>query len=1408
MSKTLPVNSSLAAEDRGVRVLPIDQFKSVGKLPASVEKAVWELSAADVLICQGANNEPRWQPGERLSHLFESTCARYGTNAAVITDAETVTYAELDRRANQVARHLIAQGVKPGDRVGLMFEKSVETYVAMIAVLKANAAYVPMDPGFPADRVRYIVGDAGLKLIVSMSSLSEKLAEIGAPHVMLDAERDAISARDGSAVTETEVGTSTDQTCYIIYTSGTTGNPKGVLIEQPSICNFVRVAGEQYGYRPGDRVYQGMTIAFDFSVEETWVPLIVGATLVPARRGPSLIGEDLGNFLHERKVTVVACCPTLLSTIERDLPHLRVLLVGGEACPQHLVTRWYREGRTILNSYGPTEATVTCMLTELKPDKPVTIGIPLRTYSIVVLDGETDTVIKRGGLGEICVAGIGLAKGYLNQDELTRAKFIPDFIGIPNNPSGRIYRTGDLGRINDDGEVEYLGRIDTQVKIRGYRIELTEIESVLMEIPGIAQATVSTYEAEPGMPELVAYYALKQDATDLQGREIAQVLRSRLPAYMVPAYFEELDSIPMSVSNKADRKKLPPPQGNRHTSNDNFVAPRSATEHELSTALQATLKLSQVSVEHDFFNDLGANSLLMAQFCSKVRKNPAFAGVSMQDIYLNPTIAKLGDYLDTRALGGAMQQEPVRFHRPSNLSYYGCGALQAAFYAVYGLAFLWLFKEGMTWTNAAAGNIVEHYMRATVFTAAMFFGMSALPIVAKWLLIGKFKEESFPIWSLSYYRFWVVKNLIRSAPMAAFQGRPLLNVYLRLLGAKIGRNAVLEARFLPVATDLFSMGENSVIRKDSTLLGYRAQSNYIYTGPVSIGSNAFIGESSVLDINASMGDRTQLGHASSLQSGQHVPDGKHYHGSPAIETTADYRPIEDVACTSLRRKVWTGLELFALLGVLAPALVVVSSLWYSDMAATAGASASLLSAGVMMALLWSSAAAFFGSLVIGLAAVFFVPRMAQLFLEEGKTYPLFGFHYAMQRIVFTFSNARIFNLLFGDSSFIVPYMRYIGWNLNRVDQTGSNFGTNQRHDNPFMCDIGSGTMVSDGLSMINIHQTASSFSIRKSAIGERNYLGNDIHYPPNGKTGANVLLATKVLVPVDGPVRENVGLLGSPAFEIPRMVDRDREMSEAVDQATRKAAVAKKNVHNLVTMGLYLASRWLFVFATLLVTYLIVSTYETYGILSAFVATNVVFAMSISYFAFIERATLGFGRLKPGIVTIYDREFWGHERHWKLSDSPIVTILGGTPFKNVINRMIGVKVGNKVYDGGSNITERTLTEIGDYATINEGVVLQPHSLEEGVFKSDYIIVGNGCTIGPAAFVHYGTTMGDHSILDADSFLMKGEKLDPCTRWRGNPAKLYQGVDVIDGTETAEPVRAQPEAAAPAPVEVLLAARAA
>ena len=265
----------------------------------------------------------------------------------------------------------------------------------------------------------------------------------------------------------------------------------------------------------------------------------------------------------DRNVTALCCVPTLLATIDQDIPELRFLLVSGEACPQDIVSRWASPGRLMLNAYGPTEATVTATITELKPDMPVTIGKPLPTYSTVVLDTGSDTVLPKGETGELAIAGIGLSAGYVNRPELTDEKFVSDPLLLPNNPSGRLYRTGDLARINDDDDIVYLGRIDEQVKIRGYRVELSEIESVLLEQPGIAQAAVMVREfgtdtGDTGpRKDLVAYIAGFENAESPDLAEIANNLKARLPNYMVPPFVEVLERLPMLPSDKVDRKSLP-----------------------------------------------------------------------------------------------------------------------------------------------------------------------------------------------------------------------------------------------------------------------------------------------------------------------------------------------------------------------------------------------------------------------------------------------------------------------------------------------------------------------------------------------------------------------------------------------------------------------------------------------------------------------------------------------------------------------------------------------------------------------------------------------------------------------------------------------------------------------------------
>lgn len=1333
-----------------------------------------------MLICKGADNSIRWSEGERLDHLFEARCDELdavsgGTHPAVITDKRTYTFRDLDNRANQAARFLIAQGIKSGDKVGLLFDKSVDTYVALLAVLKVNAAYVPFDGGFPNDRISFIMEDAGVKTMLTQSFYQDKVSELDVPAIFLDSASEKIDKLETARLTEREKGKPKDEIAYLIYTSGTTGQPKGVVIEHASICNFVRVAAEIYGYGSDDRVYQGMTIAFDFSVEELWVPLLAGSALVPAKAGASLVGEELADYLLEYKVTGWACVPTLLGTIEKDLPDLRLLIVSGEACPQNLVTRWARKGRKILNAYGPTEATVTCTLTELLPDKPVTIGGPLPTYSIVILDPDKPEVVPEGAMGEIGIAGVGLAQGYLNRPELTAEKFIPDFLDIPNNPSRRIYRSGDLGCINADDEVEFHGRIDTQVKVRGYRIELTEIESALMEFPHIAMAVVDTYEPEPGAVELVAYYALNKGHDDIDHSEIAETLRARMPGYMVPAFIEKLDTIPMTPSNKADRKALPTPRGPRVAAGGGeYVAPENETEEALANALAGIMKVDEISAEANFFHDLGAHSLLMARYCAEVRKIPGMPDVAMRDVYLNPTIKQLAEFVSSagEVLPLAIREEQYRI--PTNLEYYGCGALQLLFYVAYGLLGLWVLLTGFQWTYAAVDQPVELYTRIVVFLIAAYAGFSIFPIAMKWLFIGRWKEESFPIWSLRYFRFWAVKALVSSAPMALFPGGPVYNVYLRLLGAKIGRNVIIGSS-APVCTDLFTLGDNTIIRNKTLLPGYKAEANVLHTGPIHIGARSFAGSGSVLEIDTVMEDDTQLGHSSCLQSGQRIPKGKHFHGTPAQETSADYCAVEPMNCTALRRWLYTIALAIPAFAVLAP--LTIMALYYLFPYAQAFTPMETLNYDAPLSILVALAPGvflicmtlFITLLVLGTLIASLVPKFLNLFLIEGKTYVLFGFHYYVLSIISMVSNSPLYNLLFGDSSYIVHYLKWVGYKLNRVEQTGANFGLDQVHDNPLMCDIGSGTMVSDGLAMINAQASSTSFRLGHVKIGDHNYLGNNILYPTGGKTGANVLLATKVMIPIDGPVRENVGLLGSPPFEIPRVVDRDKGVSEFIDPKTKLNLIAQKNRRNVATMMMYLAVNLLLFFITVLTGYAAILYFPIYGMPLLFAYGLFISLFSILFFTFMEKASLHFGSLEPKEVSMYDAYFWFHERHWKFCGHPLTFLFAGTPFKNIITRMLGVKLGRKVFDDGGNLYDKTLIEIGDYANLNLASVVQCHSLEEGVFKSDYVRISKGCTLACGSFVHYGVTMGDNVVLGPNSFLMKGESLQPNSIWQGNPA---------------------------------------
>lgn len=1342
-----------------------------------------------VLQLPDADHRPRGRPGERLHHLFEARCdalaaAGQARHPAVHGATGLTSYPELDALANRLAHHLHGQGLRPGHRVALLLDRSAWSYAAMLAVLKLHAAYVPLDTSFPPERIAFIVQDAGVSRLLSQASLQPLLAACPVPVTLVDTLGAALAALPASRPEVALTGPPVDELCYVIYTSGSTGVPKGVPIDHAQVVNFVHVAAQTYGYRPDDRVYQGLTLAFDFAVEEIWVPLAVGATLLPNDSGASLLGTDLAGFLAERGATALCCVPTLLATLEEPLPGLRLVIVSGEACPRDLVTRWHAPGRLLLNAYGPTETTVTATLGRPEPGRPVTIGRPLPTYAIVILAPGLAEALPRGEVGEIGIAGIGVARGYLNRDEQTRRAFIADFIGIAHNHSQRIYRTGDLGRVNADGEVEYLGRIDSQVKIRGYRIELAEVESALLQQPGVAQAVVQPWQAPSGVVELVAYYTVRPGAATPAADALARQLRSRLPAYMVPAFYVPLPQMPMLASDKADRKALPPPQGARAGGAQRpHVAPNGELQQALAEPLAELLGRPTVSAEDHFFFDLGLNSLLLAQYCARLRRQPLTAQVAMRDAYAHPSVAALAAHLGTAdaAAGSQATRAWPADTRPPHVA-------RRSAYLATGLAQL-LLVLGYVWLQAVlawwaqewvlhAPDVPTAWARSAGAGSLVFLSVAGLPVVLKWLLVGRWTEDEFPVWSWRYLRFWALKQLLRLNPMSALAGTPLHLAYLRALGCRVDGSAHVALIQMPVCTDLVSIGAQAVVEANVRLSGYRVEGGRVRLGPVEVGAGAHVGDGALLDIHTRMGPSSQLAHASSLLAGQQVPAGELHHGCPARHAGAA-RPVlaeheaQAVASgqgvTPTRRLLFTAVQvaLLVLLWLPLPFLLLRLLLGHQADAVPAWLNAPAWQVAA------AAAALQLGAQALALVAHVVVPRLLWPALAPGRRHVLYGWRHALLRLGRAWGNSKAFNALFGDSSAVVHYLAALGWRFPGRVQTGSNFGMAQMHDCAALCEAGAGTMVSDGLVMLNADWGAHSFRLRPARLGAANFVGNAVIVPPDSRAGDNCLLATKVMLPVHGPMRQGVGLLGSPCFEIPRSVARDAAYAHLNEPAERARRLRLKNRANLrAALGL-LAGQAL---ASALLALLWWAVHEELAhqpVLFLLLLSALGYALLLALFIGLDHLSRGLRRLVPCEMSIYDPAFWRHERHWKqglAGDSPLLAPLAGTPLRAWVWRCMGVRVGRQLFDDGASLTEKTLVSLGDHCSLGEQCTLQGHSLEDGVFKSGPVRLGHGCTVGAKAYVHYDVALADAAVVAPDAFLMKGERPAAGEHWQGNPAQ--------------------------------------
>ncbi|HZG53634.1 MAG TPA: amino acid adenylation domain-containing protein [Pyrinomonadaceae bacterium] len=566
------------------------------------------------MLVEWNRTQTEYRDDATVQELFETQVARAPEAVALVFEGREMTYAELSRRANQLAHHLRSLGVGTEHLVGVMLERSPEMVVALLGVLKAGAAYLPLDPAYPRERLAYMLADARVRVLLTGETL-EDLAPRRVEHVFrLDADWPLAARQPATAPAALSHASNA---AYVIYTSGSTGAPKGVVLQHRGVSNMSKAQAVGFQVRPGDRILQFASLSFDASVFEIFMALLSGATLCLAKAQDLMPGPPLARTLSELRVTVAALTPsTLMAMPDENLDDLRLLISAGEACSAEIVRRW-SAAHQFVNGYGPTEATVSTSFAYCTDgDRAPSIGRPMVNMQVYILDKFLQPC-PVGVAGELFIASPGLARGYLNRPALTAEKFIPHPFG--REPGARLYRTGDLARYAASGELEYLARIDQQVKIRGFRIELGEIEAAIAERDTVGEVVVVVREDAHGDKKLAAYVVPSAGA-EVNAAELREHLRARLPDYMIPAAFVALARLPLTPNGKVDHKALPAPEGAAADGGADYVAPRDEVERRLAEIWSEVLGAPRVSVTANFF-DLGGHSLLALRLMGQIQKH-------------------------------------------------------------------------------------------------------------------------------------------------------------------------------------------------------------------------------------------------------------------------------------------------------------------------------------------------------------------------------------------------------------------------------------------------------------------------------------------------------------------------------------------------------------------------------------------------------------------------------------------------------------------------------------------------------------------------------------------------------------------------------------------------------------------
>ncbi|MEW6121680.1 MAG: Pls/PosA family non-ribosomal peptide synthetase [Pseudomonadota bacterium] len=1313
------------------------------------------------------DRDPSLIRDELLSEIFADTVRRVPDKPAIIIGSERVTYAELDARANRVARTLRGRGIGPGHFVGIWMSRSLDLHVALLGILKCGAAYIPFDMDAPPDRIGECLEDCEAKLLiidaVTQGKLDRTLPAPAEPCLDLLAQSDDPTPLDLRAD-----GLTRDDPAYAIYTSGSTGKPKGIVIEHRNICHLLRSVNAVYGFDETDIVFQGASIAFDLSLEEIFVPYLAGSTLFVASSRVLGEVEKLPALMADAGVTVLDTVPTLLAMMPQDIPSLRIIILGGEACPPSVKARWCKPGRKVFNSYGPTEATVVATVDEVTVDGPVTIGRPIPNYTCYVVD-EQMQLVGPGAEGELLIGGPGVARGYLKRPELSAEKFIPNPFGdVHGDPV--LYRSGDAVSVTEDGRILFHGRIDDQVKLRGFRMELGEIEARMSDLPGINQATV-VLRKDDGIDRLVAFVVMDTGVA-LDRGAIRSGLKATLPPYMVPSHFEEMAVLPRLTSGKADRKTLKIAPLSAPAEAEAQEEPLSDTEAALLVAAKPLFPGQSIPFDADFFADLGGHSLLAATFLAAVRANPDLPPITLEDLYSLRTLRAIGAKLDEREkASGPRKKLDLSFTPPPLARRVICGIAQLCCTPLLLLALTgpWLTIY-VTYEMISIDQTIHWYEVIQLMGVYMFvtFGISIIGIVGKRLVLWRATPGRYPLWGFYFFRWWLARQLVEFTHLGLMQGTPLAPATMRLLGAKVGKRVCISGLHAG-AIDLMEIGDDVTIGAKVSIGNAEVIGNELVIGKVVIGKDAYIGTSCALAHDTEIGEGAELADLTALLPGDRVGAFEHWDGSPGAKVGMvdpskwpDYAP-EPSASVQAGQSLYYTVLLFAMPAIsllpIFPAFYIFDRYdavfqqltgfqWYLPILA------------------WPTA------MIMMLGTVMLVTAIRWIVLPSSPAGTI-SIHSAFYMRKWTVALAAEVMLESLSSLFSTIYMRswyrLMGAKIGRDTEIASNFAG--RYDT---IEVGEKCFVADEVTLGDEDVRRGWMTTKMVRVGNQAFIGNDSVLPPGAVVPDGSLIGIKSKPPADEPMLPGEIRFGSPPIRLP---GRQRFDNADVNQ-TFRPPVWRRALRAVFELFAASLPTMLFILVgTVTADYVLFPALDAAESWGEFLPTFIAACVACSFIlagVVLAIKWLLMGTYKAGNYGLWSWRALRTEAmttlYWGTAGRILLDALRGTPMLPWALRLFGAKIGEGVFMDSTDITEFDCVSIGDYAAINATSNLQTHLFEDRVMKIGHIAIGKGVSIGALTTVLYDTKVGDYAELGVLTIVMKGEAIPGNTRWAGAPAQ--------------------------------------